>query len=71
MKRALMIVMALLLGIVGLLMSLCGGGFSLMSMGDSGAAGILAMSVPSVFLGIGLIWLCVRILRRVPNEPDE
>ena len=71
MQRALMIGLALLLGIVGLLMSLCGGGVSLMSLGDSGAASILVMSVPSLLLGIGLIWLCVRILRRIPTDPEK
>jgi hypothetical protein len=66
-----MITGALLLGLVGLLMSLCGGGVSLMSLGQSGAAGVLVISIPSLLLGIGFIWLCIRILGRVPSEPDK
>jgi hypothetical protein len=70
-KRALLIVGALLLGLVGLFMSLCGGGFSLMAVTNSGALAILPIAVPSLLGGISLIWGCVRILSRVTDEPDR
>jgi hypothetical protein len=66
-----MIVGALLLGMIGLLMSLCGGGFTLMSLGQPQSVSFVAISVPAFLLGLGFIWLCVRILRRVPTEPDK
>jgi hypothetical protein len=62
---------ALLLGMLGLFMSLCGGGFTLMSFTEAHSTGLLVLTVPSLLLGIGLIWLCARILRRVPQEPDR
>jgi len=72
-RRTLVIVGALLLGLLGLFMSLCGGGFTVMGfgLGEEGSSGVLALAVPSLLLGLGLIWLCVRILRRVPPEPDQ
>jgi hypothetical protein len=69
-KRALTIVGTLLIGMLGLFMSLCGGGLTVLSLSASGADGLLAITIPSLLLGVGLIWLCVRTLRRMPPEPD-
>ena len=64
MKRVLAIVGALVLGLLGLFMSLCGGGVALMGFTDRTAASLLVLSLPSLLFGLGLIWRCVRILRR-------
>ncbi len=71
MKRTVTIIATLALGLVGLLMSLCGGGISLMSLSAPGAAGVLVIAVPSLLLGIGLILACVRLLNRIRDEPDR
>ncbi len=70
-NRTLTSIAALTLGLVGLLMSLCGGGFSLMSLGYPDAAGVLVIAVPSLLLGIGFILASVRILNRKRGEPNE
>jgi hypothetical protein len=69
-KRALAIVGALILGILGLFMSLCGGGFTVMGLSEPGSAGLLVITIPSLLFGMALIWLCVRMLSRVPREPE-
>ncbi len=70
MNRTLTTIVALTLGLVGLLMSLCGGGFSLMSLTAPGAGGVLVIAVPSLLLGIGLILACVRLLNRSDGKSD-
>ena len=66
--RVLAIVGALVLGMIGLFMSLCGGGFLVMSLATQGAGGIAVIAVPSMLLGGFIIWLCVKILRSMPDE---
>jgi hypothetical protein len=56
-------------GLVGLLMSLCGGGFSLMALSSNVQTfSVLAIALPSLFAGVFLIWLCVRLLRRISKD---
>ncbi len=66
--RALTIVAALLLGLIGLLMSLCGGGFLLTTRPDMGIA---VIAVPSVLAGLLLIWGCAALLRRAARWKDR
>jgi hypothetical protein len=62
--RALTIVVALLLGLIGLLMSLCGGGFLLNSLFAPGDAWIAVIAVPCVLAGLGLLWGASKLFRR-------
>ena len=59
--RALTIVAALLLGLIGLLMSLCGGGFLLTSMLNLEVA---AIAGPCILVGLGLLWGAVKLFQR-------
>lgn len=67
MSRLLAIIGALLLGIVGLFMSLCGGTFSILSMTMGESAGFLFIALPSIALGIFLLWVTDRIFRNLPK----
>jgi hypothetical protein len=73
MMRALTVTAALLLGLVGLLMSLCGGGFFItFAFKDSGIA-LLALA--SGLIGLALLWGARRLLlkatRKEPGGPDS
>jgi hypothetical protein len=65
-KRILGIVAALLLGLIGLLMSLCGGGFTVVAMlsGDHSALQILAISLPSLAFGLSFLWGAIKFKDR-------
>ena len=52
-----------LVGAVGLLMSLCGGLFTIAGLATSEMLGALAISMPSLLLGVGLLWFAGRKLR--------
>jgi hypothetical protein len=64
--RILGIVTALLLGLIGLLMSLCGGGFTLMAVfsHNMSAAGVLVMSLPCLGVGVILILGAIKLKDR-------
>ena len=71
MRRVLVVVAALLLGLVGLLMSLCGGGVMIMTISDPGSeleVAILTIAVPCLLLGIFFVWLSSRVLRKKLNK---
>lgn len=54
-----------LIGIAGLLASLCGGMFTLMSFSsDGGMAFMLAISLPSLLVGGLVAWACFRAVGR-------
>ena len=75
--RVLTILAALLLGLIGLFMSVCGGGFMLTALftaRDLGGIGFIAViAIPSAIFGVGLIGASIRLVRRAapPEEPDE
>jgi hypothetical protein len=62
--KALGTIALLLLGLTGLLMSLCGGVFTINFLGTSEMRPFLAIAVPSLAIGAGLLWFAVRKLRR-------
>jgi hypothetical protein len=66
MTRVLIVVAALVLGLIGLLMSVCGGGVVLMTISSPGGqiGSILMIAVPSVLFGILFVWVSVVILRK-------
>jgi hypothetical protein len=66
MTRVLIVLAALVLGLVGLLMSVCGGGVMLITISSPGGelGSILAIAVPSLLFGILFVWLSVVILRK-------
>lgn len=57
----------LLLGLVGLLMSLCGGIFTISALGGGEMAGFLVISIPSLVLGLAGLVFAARRLRRRPG----
>jgi hypothetical protein len=80
--RILVIIVLGLVGLVGLGMSLCGGFFTLAGLadlghhaghpGEFGMAGFLIMSVPSLLVGLGLVWLAARgINKQTGNRADK
>jgi hypothetical protein len=71
--RALIVFGALLLGIVGLLMSVCGGGFLLMSLVQLNLQMLLAIAfyaIPSVAIGAWFVYMAVTITRRNVRRDD-
>ena len=71
--RILGIVAALLLGLIGLLMSLCGGGFTLVAVfsGDRGMLGVLAISLPSLAFGLSFVWGAMKLKNRADTARDK
>jgi hypothetical protein len=63
MGRVVTIVAALLLGLVGLFMSLCGGTVTVVSMLTPGDLALLLIAVPSAALGVFLLVVTYRIFR--------
>jgi hypothetical protein len=71
--RILGIVAALLVGLIGLLMSLCGGGFTLMAVfaHHMSASGVLVISLPSLVAGVLLILAAMKLKKRTDAvHPD-
>jgi hypothetical protein len=66
MMRVLVVVGALLLGLIGLGMSLCGGGLMMIATSSPGTelGSVLAIAVPCLLVGIFFVWLSVIILRK-------
>ncbi len=71
--RVLGIVAALLLGLIGVLMSLCGGGFTLVAVlsGDRGMLGVLAISLPSLAFGLSFVWGAMKLKDRADTTRDK
>jgi len=63
MGRLVTILAALLLGLVGLFMSLCGGTFVVTSMAPPANPALLIVAVPSAAAGVFLLVLTYRIFR--------
>jgi hypothetical protein len=61
--RILTIIAALLLGLVGLSMSLCGGTFTVMSVMSPSNMGFLLIALPSAALGVFLLVVTYKIFR--------
>lgn len=76
MLRPIAILLLGLAGIVGLGMSLCGGAFTLAGLiptsdhGEFPASGFLIISVPSLLIGLAILTLVVRKVRRMDRQPD-
>lgn len=71
MMRALIVFGAFLLGIAGLLMSVCGGGFVLMSLIQLNLQmlGTIAIfALPSIAFGVWSIYMAVTITRRTADR---
>ena len=73
--RVLTILAALVLGLIGLFMSVCGGGFMLTALfnvfkaGDLGGIGFIAViAIPSAIFGVGLIGASIRLVRRAVDR---
>lgn len=73
MLRVLVIVIMLLLGLIGLGMSLCGGGVVIMAFSNPGWEDGLLVTIAglSLLVGIFLVWGSVVILRRKLDRHDE
>jgi hypothetical protein len=83
--RIILILGALLLGLIGLFMSVCGGGFFIRMAYEAGAnimrsghwqewMGIMILlSIPAVCAAIGasLCWFCVQYLRRITHDKER
>jgi hypothetical protein len=70
-KKLLLIVGALVLGLTGLLMSVCGGGFIVASLGDrNGAMGIIPIAAAALFVGLLLLWGCYALFKRADRDDD-
>jgi hypothetical protein len=63
MKRILTGILLFVAGLTGLLLTLCGGGFTLTSLGGSNS-GILAISVPPFIAGLILLYNLPKWYRR-------
>ena len=76
MKRILIILAALFFGLIGLGMSLCGGGFLFAALTDaiqrrsSEYMGYAYIALPALLIGIGITWLCLRILLQESRDKD-
>jgi hypothetical protein len=70
--RILAIVAALLVGLIGLAMSLCGGGVTLMAVfnGNFSALGVLAISLPCLGVGVSLILAAIKLKKRAGVTRD-
>ena len=76
MKRVVIIVAALVFGLIGLGMSLCGGGFLLVALIEdfqrksTEVSGVAVIAVPALLIGIALTVVCFRaLLKQSQNDP--
>jgi len=75
-KRALTIMAALVFGLIGLGMSLCGGGFLFAALTDaiqrrtSEFSGIAVIALPCTMIGVALTVVCFRaLLKQSRDDP--
>lgn len=61
-------IIAIILALVGLLMSSCGGIFTFASLGQS-MKGVLVIALPSLAVGVLLIWIAVKIWKGSGPKP--
>jgi choline-glycine betaine transporter len=71
MLRVLTVLGALLLGLIGLAMSLCGGGFLLSSGIAPFNLGMVLITVPCIVVGIALLWGAAKLLKQASGEPSD
>jgi hypothetical protein len=76
--RVIAILLLSFIGLVGLGMSLCGGVFTFSGLLDPGggggefrASGFLPMSVPSLLVGLAIVYGAYRGLRRLARKPVQ
>jgi ABC-type dipeptide/oligopeptide/nickel transport system permease component len=74
--KVIIILLCIILGLVGLFMSVCGGFFTFAGLASgSGGAGLTAMALPFLLLGIGCIWGAVvgirNAMRRSGNNQQR
>jgi len=69
--RILVIVIALIAGLIGLAMSVCGGVFLLAAGGSMSGegGGVALLALPSIVVGALLVWACVKIVRGARRPP--
>lgn len=71
--RALIVVGALLLGLIGLFMSLCGGGFALgalFNFRDPSSGSIATIAIPCAVVGVVLVVASIRLVRQAAARDD-
>ncbi len=62
----------LVVAVVGLAMSLCGGVFTFAGLTAQGMSGFLVISVPSLVAGVAVVWFATRkFLERFAKPPDS
>jgi len=61
-------IIAIILALVGLLMSSCGGIFTVASMGQ-GTQSMLVIALPSLAVGLLLIWIGVKLWKSSNPTP--
>ena len=71
--RILATIALMIAALLGLLMSACGGAFTLAGLAQKEMIGALVISLPSLIAGVWLVWVTGRRLRvrfRGPQSPD-
>jgi hypothetical protein len=72
--KVVIIILCVLLGLIGLLMSACGGFFTIASLLDSNT-GLIAISLPFLLLGAAFIWGAIagirRAMRKTSGTPEQ
>lgn len=74
MKRVLITLAALLFGLIGLGMSLCGGGVLVIGIVNAvrtqstGLVGIIGIAVPSIVLGVAIVVGCVNLIKKADED---
>ena len=74
MKRVLVTLAALLFGLIGLGMSLCGGGVLVIGIVNAvrtqstGLVGIIGIAVPFIVLGVAIVVGCVNLIKKADED---
>jgi hypothetical protein len=68
--KIVIIILCVLLGLVGLLMSACGGLFTIASLGGNNT-GYIAISLPFLLLGAACIWGAIAGIRRATRKSND
>jgi hypothetical protein len=68
--RVLLILIALLLGLIGLFMSVCGGGFAFTALFRGFTPALALIAIPCAIVGVMLIVASVSLVRRAMNRDD-
>jgi hypothetical protein len=57
--------------VVGLGMSLCGGVFTVGGLSGQGMYPVLVIAIPSLIVGLALVWFAAKKLRAPARNPPE